>query len=196
MNDRSGPQIPDNLSYTEEHEWISQDSDVCTVGITDYAQSELGDIVFVELPEVGDHIEKGQVFGTVEAVKTVAELYAPAPGEVVEVNQTLEDMVEQINTDPYGAGWMIKIRTDNQEELEQLLSSQDYEDLVADMQNPYQPLWGRVFRFLRLPLSTLGTKWKSLGRGVRVRAFLARLVGSRHALVQYEIRNVAILLIA
>ena len=133
MNDRSGPQIPDNLSYTEEHEWISQDSDVCTVGITDYAQSELGDIVFVELPEVGDYIEKGQVFGTVEAVKTVAELYAPAPGEVVEVNQTLEDMVEQINTDPYGAGWMIKIRTDNQEELEQLLSSQDYEDLVADL---------------------------------------------------------------
>ena len=133
MNDRSGPQIPDNLSYTEEHEWISQDSDVCTVGITDYAQSELGDIVFVELPEVGDYIEKGQVFGTVEAVKTVAELYAPASGEVVEVNQTLEDMVEQINTDPYGAGWMIKIRTENQEELEQLLSSQDYEDLVADL---------------------------------------------------------------
>ena len=133
MNDKSEPQIPENLSYTEEHEWISQDSDVCTVGITDYAQSELGDIVFVELPEVGDYIEKGQVFGTVEAVKTVAELYAPASGEVVEVNQTLEDMVEQINTDPYGAGWMIKIRTDNQEELEQLLSSQDYEDLVADL---------------------------------------------------------------
>jgi len=133
MNDKSEPQIPENLSYTEEHEWISLDSDVCTVGITDYAQSELGDIVFVELPGVGDYIEKGQVFGTVEAVKTVAELYAPASGEVVEVNQTLEDMVEQINTDPYGAGWMIKIRTDNQEELEQLLSSQDYEDLVADL---------------------------------------------------------------
>ena len=133
MNDKSEPQIPENLSYTEEHEWISLDSDVCTVGITDYAQSELGDIVFVELPEVGDYIEKGQVFGTVEAVKTVAELYAPASGEVVEVNQTLEDMVEQINTDPYGAGWMIKIRTDTQEGLEQLLSSQDYEDLVADL---------------------------------------------------------------
>ena len=133
MNDKSEPQIPENLSYTEEHEWISQDSDVCTVGITDYAQSELGDIVFVELPEVGDYIEEGQVFGTVEAVKTVAELYAPASGEVVEVNQTLEDMVEQINTDPYGAGWMIKIRTENQEELEHLLSSQDYEDLVADL---------------------------------------------------------------
>ena len=133
MSNKSEPQIPENLSYTEEHEWISQDSDICTVGITDYAQSELGDIVFVELPEVGDYIEKGQVFGTVEAVKTVAELYAPASGEVVEVNQTLEDMVEQINTDPYGAGWMIKIRTENQEELEQLLSSQDYEDLVADL---------------------------------------------------------------
>jgi len=133
MNNKSETQVPENLSYTEEHEWISQDSDICTVGITDYAQSELGDIVFVELPEVGDYIEKGQVFGTVEAVKTVAELYAPASGEVVEVNQTLEDMVEQINTDPYGAGWMIKIRTENQEELEQLLSSQDYEDLVADL---------------------------------------------------------------
>ena len=133
MNNKSESQIPENLSYTEEHEWISQDSDICTVGITDYAQSELGDIVFVELPEVGDYIEKGQVFGTVEAVKTVAELYAPASGEVVEVNQTLEDMVEQINTDPYGAGWMIKIRTENQEELDQLLSSQDYEDLVADL---------------------------------------------------------------
>ena len=133
MSNKSEPQIPENLSYTEEHEWISQDSDICTVGITDYAQSELGDIVFVELPEVGDYIEKGQVFGTVEAVKTVAELYAPASGEVVEVNQTLEDMVEQINTDPYGAGWMIKIRTENQKELEQLLSSQDYEDLVADL---------------------------------------------------------------
>ena len=133
MNNKSEPQIPENLSYTEEHEWISLDSDVFTVGITDYAQSELGDIVFVELPEVGDYIEEGQVFGTVEAVKTVAELYAPASGEVVEVNQTLEDMVEQINTDPYGAGWMIKIRTENQEELEQLLSSQDYEDLVADL---------------------------------------------------------------
>ena len=133
MSNKSEPQIPENLSYTEEHEWISQDSDVCTVGITDYAQSELGDIVFVELPEVGDYIEEGQVFGTVEAVKTVAELYAPASGEVVEVNQTLEDMVEQINTDPYGAGWMIKIRTENQEGLEQLLSSQDYEDLMADL---------------------------------------------------------------
>jgi len=133
MNNKSETQVPENLSYTEEHEWISQDSDICTVGITDYAQSELGDIVFVELPEVGDYIEKGQVFGTVEAVKTVAELYAPASGEVMEVNQTLEDMAEQINTDPYGAGWMIKIRTENQEELEQLLSSQDYEDLVADL---------------------------------------------------------------
>jgi glycine cleavage system H protein len=133
MSEKSEPQIPENLSYTEEHEWISQDSDVCTVGITDYAQSELGDIVFVELPEVGEYIEKGQVFGTVEAVKTVAELYAPVSGEIVEVNQTLEDMVEQVNTDPYGAGWMIKIRTENQGELEQLLSSQDYEELVAGL---------------------------------------------------------------
>ena len=124
---------PSDRHYTKDHEWIAVTGTTAKIGITDYAQSELGDIVFVELPEVGDYIEKGQVFGTVEAVKTVAELYAPASGEVVEVNQTLEDMVEQINTDPYGAGWMIKIRTDNREELEQLLSNQDYEDLVADL---------------------------------------------------------------
>ena len=133
MSNTPAPQIPENLAYTEEHEWVSEDSDVCTVGITDYAQSELGDIVFVELPEVGEYLEQGQVFGMVEAVKTVAELYAPASGEVVEVNQTLEENAELVNTDPYGAGWMIKIRTENQGELEQLLSPQDYAELIAGL---------------------------------------------------------------
>ena len=127
------PQIPDNLTYTEDHEWVSQDSDVFTVGITAYAQSELGDIVFVELPEVGEYVEKGQVFGTVEAVKTVAELYTPVSGEIVEVNQTLEDSAEQINADPYGAGWMIKLHNDNRPELDQLLNPKDYEELLTDI---------------------------------------------------------------
>ena len=104
MSEEQQPDIPDNLSYTEEHEWLSQDSDVCTVGITDYAQSQLGDIVFVEMPEVGDYVEQGQAFGTIEAVKTVADLYAPISGEIVEINQTLEDNAEMINSDPYHAG--------------------------------------------------------------------------------------------
>ena len=127
------PNIPDNLFYTEEHEWLLQDSDLCTVGITDYAQSELGDIVFVELPEVGETLEKGQVFGTVEAVKTVAELYAPTSGEIVEVNLSLEDKAEQINSDPYGAGWMVRMRCQEPEEMDHMLSPQDYAELIADL---------------------------------------------------------------
>lgn len=130
MANRPEIEIRDDLVYTEEHEWISRESDVCTVGITDYAQSELGDIVFVELPEVGQHLEQGEVFGTVEAVKTVAELYSPASGEVLEANTTLEDTAEQVNTDPYGSGWMIKIRADDAGELERLLSAQEYGKLV------------------------------------------------------------------
>ena len=133
MSEGDQPYIPENLSYTEEHEWLLQDTDVCTVGITDYAQSELGDIVFVELPEVGVMLEKGQVFVMIEAVKSVAELYAPAAGEVVEVNLTLEDKAAQINSDPYVAGWMIKLRCQDPDELGQLLSAQDYSDLIADL---------------------------------------------------------------
>jgi len=125
--------IPDNLSYTEQHEWLSQDSDVCTVGITDYAQSELGDIVFVEMPEVGDYVEQGQAFGTIEAVKTVADLYAPISGEVVEINQTLEDNAEMVNSDPYHSGWIIKIRGEKPEEMEKLLGHQEYADYIADL---------------------------------------------------------------
>ena len=132
MPDKPEIEIREDLVYTEEHEWISRDGDVCTVGITDYAQSELGDIVFVELPEAGQQLEQGQVFGTVEAVKTVAELYAPAAGEVVEANNTLEDAAEQVNTDPYGSGWMIKIRPDDAAQLERLLSAEEYGDLVGD----------------------------------------------------------------
>ena len=127
----SATHIPDNLAYSEEHEWISREGDICTVGITDYAQSELGDIVFVELPEAGDYLKLGQTFGTVEAVKTVSDLYAPASGEVMEVNHSLEEDAEQVNSDPYGVGWMIKIRCEDEDELSQLLSPEDYAQLVA-----------------------------------------------------------------
>ena len=133
MSEDPQPNIPETLFYTEEHEWLAQDSDVCTVGITDYAQSELGDIVFVELPEVGEYVEQGQEFGTVEAVKTVVDLYAPVSGEVVEINQSLEDNAELINGDPYTGGWMIKIRVENHEELEKLLGHQEYAEYIAGL---------------------------------------------------------------
>ena len=127
----SDTNVPEELSYTEDHEWVAMDSDVGTVGITDYAQSELGDIVFVELPEVGQTLRKGERFGTVEAVKTVEEIYAPLSGEVVEVNESLEADAEQVNKDPYGAGWMIRIRCSDQDELAELLSPRDYAELIS-----------------------------------------------------------------
>ena len=128
----SQTQIPEHLVYSESHEWIQLDSDITTIGITDFAQSELGDIVFVELPEIGEHIAKGETFGTVEAVKTVADLLAPVSGEVLEVNEILEEDAEQINKDTYGAGWMIRIRLENPEDLENLLSAADYAELLLD----------------------------------------------------------------
>lgn len=127
----SETQIPENLAYSEDHEWISQDSDISTIGITDFAQSELGDIVFVELPEMGEYVKQGDPFGTIEAVKTVEDLIAPASGEVLEVNETLEENGEQINQDPYGAGWIIKIRIEDPQELESLLSPQEYAELLG-----------------------------------------------------------------
>lgn len=132
MSADSESNIPDNLLYTEEHEWLALDSDIGTIGITDFAQSELGDIVFVELPEVGERMEKGQSFGTVEAVKAVSDLFSPVTGEVVEVNSDLEDSADQVNTEPYGAGWMVKIRVEDQSELENLLGPKDYGDFIAE----------------------------------------------------------------
>ena len=128
----SETKILDNLAYSESHEWIQQDSDITTLGITDFAQTELGDIVFVELPEVGEYIVKGEPFGTVEAVKTVADLIAPASGEVLEINESLEEDAEQINKDPYGAGWMLKVRIDEPGDLAQLLSAREYAELLAN----------------------------------------------------------------
>ena len=129
----SESEIPEELKYSEDHEWLSFDAGEGTIGITDYAQSQLGDIVFVELPEVGQHLEKGQVFATIEAVKTVAEVYAPVSGEVLEVNSALQESAEVINTDPYGAGWLIKIHPGNPKELSQLMSPADYAELVAGL---------------------------------------------------------------
>ena len=128
----SQSQIPEHLIYSESHEWLQLESDIATIGITDFAQTELGDIVFAELPEVGEHLERGETFGTLEAVKTVADLIAPASGEVLEVNDSLAEEAEQINEDPYSGGWLLKIRIADSADLEDLLSAQDYADLIAN----------------------------------------------------------------
>ncbi|MGD8866561.1 MAG: glycine cleavage system protein GcvH [Gemmatimonadales bacterium] len=125
--------VPDNLLYTEEHEYIRRDGeDEILVGITDYAQGELSDIVFVELPDVGSSYSKMEAFGTIEAVKAVSELYTPVSGEVIEVNEALQDDPAVVNRDPYGAGWMIKLRADNAAELDDLLSPEAYRALITE----------------------------------------------------------------
>lgn len=123
--------FPEELKYTDEHEWVRDNRDgTATVGITDFAQSELGDIVFVELEEVGFTFEKDDVFGTVEAVKTVSELFAPVTGEIIDVNENLEDDPELVNNDPYGAGWLIKISISDPEELNSLLGMDEYKKII------------------------------------------------------------------
>jgi glycine cleavage system H protein len=123
--------IPAELKYTKDHEWIKIDGDVATVGITDFAQSELGDIVYVEVDTLDEALEKEAVFGTVEAVKTVSDLFLPLTGEIIEFNESLEDEPEKVNSDPYGDGWMVKIRFTNPDEVEELLSDADYKELVG-----------------------------------------------------------------
>lgn len=123
--------FPENLRYTKDHEWIRIKGDVGVVGITDYAQSELGDIVFVELPMPGRKVKQGESFGTVEAVKAVSDLYAPVTGEVMEVNPALEKTPELINKEPYDSGWMIKIKISNASEVTNLLDSSKYRELVG-----------------------------------------------------------------
>ena len=123
--------LPDNLKYTEEHEWVKTEGDLLIVGITDYAQGELGDIVFVELPMQNDNFAKSDSFSTVEAVKTVSDLYMPLTGTVVEVNDALEDNPELINTDPYGEGWIIKIKADNKDDVNSLLDSSKYKEIIS-----------------------------------------------------------------
>lgn len=123
--------IPANLRYTKDHEWASIEGDIVTVGITDFAQKELGDIVYVEVETLDQTLEKDEVFGTVEAVKTVSDLFLPLAGEIVEFNDSLESDPEQVNKDPYGAGWMIKIKISNVEDFNELLSSDDYKNLIG-----------------------------------------------------------------
>jgi glycine cleavage system H protein len=123
--------IPENLKYTKDHEWVSVDGDVATIGITDFAQSELGDIVYVEVETEGETLDHEEVFGTVEAVKTVSDLFMPISGEVLEFNTELESNPEAVNADPYGNGWMIKVRVTDASQLDQLLSAEDYKNLVG-----------------------------------------------------------------
>lgn len=123
--------VPENLKYTKDHEWALISADLVTVGITDYAVKELGDIVYVELPSVGNTAIKGNSIGTIEAVKTVADIYSPVSGEIVEVNQALTDQAELINQDPYGAGWIAKIKLSNAAETAELLNPADYQKLIG-----------------------------------------------------------------
>ena len=122
--------IPDNLKYTKDHEWVKIDGEIAIVGITDFAQKELGDIVYIEVETEGETIDQNEVFGTVEAVKTVADLFMPLSGEVIEVNESLEDEPELVNTDPFGDGWIIKITLNNPSEVDSLLSPEDYSSLT------------------------------------------------------------------
>ncbi len=123
--------FPDDLKYTKEHEWVRDNGDgTATVGITDFAQGELGDIVFVELEPEGSEFDQDEVFGTVEAVKTVSELFCPVAGEITEINENLEDEPELVNTDPYGKGWMVKIKVSDSSDLDSLLSVDEYKEIV------------------------------------------------------------------
>ena len=123
--------IPSELKYTKDHEWISIEGEVITIGITDFAQSELGDIVYVEVETVDETLEIEEVFGTVEAVNTVSDLFLPVTGEVIEFNEALEDEPEKVNSDPYGEGWMIKVKCSDTSQLEALLSADDYKALIG-----------------------------------------------------------------
>lgn len=123
--------IPSELKYTKDHEWVKIDGDIATVGITDFAQSELGDIVYVEVETLDETLDKEEVFGTVEAVKTVSDLFLPLSGEIVEFNEALEDEPEKVNTDPYGEGWMIKVKMSDPSEVDDLMSDEEYKELIG-----------------------------------------------------------------
>lgn len=124
--------VPEELKYSKEHEWVKVEDDTVTIGITEYAQGELGDIVFVELPETDDDIEEGKSFGSVESVKTVSELYAPVSGTVVEVNEELEDSPEFVNESPYEKAWMVKVKLNDTSQLDDLLSADQYKEMIGE----------------------------------------------------------------
>jgi glycine cleavage system H protein len=123
--------VPDNCKYTDKHEWIRMEGEEAYIGITDYAQGELGDIVYIEIETVGEKLAAGEAFGTIEAVKTVSDLFMPVSGEVLEFNSKLEDEAELVNKDPYGEGWMIRVSIDNPAELDSLLSPEKYNELIS-----------------------------------------------------------------
>lgn len=123
--------VPSNLKYTKDHEWISIDSDIATVGITDFAQGELGDIVYVEVETVDETMEREEIFGTVEAVKTVSDLLLPLSGEIIEFNESLETEPEKVNSDPFGEGWMIKLKISDPKEIDQLLDDKTYKEIIG-----------------------------------------------------------------
>lgn len=123
--------IPSELKYTKDHEWIRLDGDIATIGITDFAQGELGDIVYVEVDTLDETMDKEEVFGTVEAVKTVSDLFLPLSGEIIEFNSALDDAPEKVNSDPYGEGWMIKMKIKDTSEIDGLLSAEDYKELIG-----------------------------------------------------------------
>ena len=125
-------EIPLNLKYTKDHEWISIDGNIATVGITDFAQRELGDIVYIEVETIGEKLNADDVFGTVEAVKTVSDLFLPMTGKIIEFNESLDSSPEDVNTDPYGNGWMVKIEIENIDELDNLLSADQYKELIGE----------------------------------------------------------------
>ena len=122
---------PDNLFYTKEHEWVNLKDNKAVIGITDYAQGQLGDVIFIEFPKVGQEINAGDVFGEVEAVKTVSELYAPVSGTIIELNEELENSPDLVNNDPYGDGWIIKISPNNPDERDELMNFLSYEELIG-----------------------------------------------------------------
>ena len=122
--------LPQDLKYTKEHEWVKIDGDLLIVGITDHAQSELGDIIFIEFPDLNQVISKDEPFGTIEAVKTVADLFAPVSGKIIEINQDIEDNPELVNSDPYGEGWIVKITDFDKSQLDTLLDSNNYKEII------------------------------------------------------------------
>lgn len=122
--------VPENLKYTEEHEWVKVDGNIATIGITDHAQGELGDVVFVEMPTVGDSFKKGEVVASIEAVKTVADVFLPVSGTITEVNEALNDAPETINQDAFGDGWMFKVEMSDKSEVDDLLSAESYKNLI------------------------------------------------------------------
>ncbi|MBD3167790.1 glycine cleavage system protein GcvH [bacterium] len=125
-------EIPQDLKYTEEHEWVKLEGDVATIGITDYAQGELGDVVFVELPGVGEAVKRDDAIGSIEAVKTVADIYAPISGEIAEINEELDTAPETVNDEPYGNGWLFKVKPSDKTELDGLMDAEAYEQHISD----------------------------------------------------------------